>query len=465
MARRERAVVVGILFVVALVLRLGYVATTEVDGPLRADAGQYSTCAHNLLAHGTLSIDTGPAPRPDSFRSPGYPAFLALVLAGAGEARFVAAVSFVQAVLGALAVLVVYRLARRHVRPAWALAATALTALSPHLVTSTGYVLSEALSVPCLAVALLLYGRCSSRGHWLRGVAAGAVFGAATLVNESLGAVPLLLFAWLMREKGSRRVAIAFLAAYAALAGGWQLRSALVVPPGAPTSGARVLATLSHGTYPGLFFATERHRYYPYQEDPEQPQFGRSWGRFAAVLGARIGERPLRYASWYLLEKPFWLWGWSIVQGRGDVYVYPVRTSLYETQPVAAATKAVMWLLHVPCLGLLLVALSRRRVPFAIAGTLAWLTVVYTLSMPDPRYLTPAKPLLYIAAAIGAAALLDRRGAAAAGAAGRPAAAEAPAERPGAEERSACGGEGGGAPRGVCEGAREGVREPEPTRS
>ena len=39
-------------------------------------------------------------------------------------------------------------------------------------------------------------------------------------------------------------------------------------------------------------------------EDPLQPEFGATWGNLFDVLQDRAGAEPLRYLSWYLIEKP-----------------------------------------------------------------------------------------------------------------------------------------------------------------
>lgn len=74
----ERGVLVGIVVAVGLALRLGFVLEAVVQHPLRADAGQYALYAKNLCEHGVFSLATTSPPAPDSFRSPGYPAVLAV---------------------------------------------------------------------------------------------------------------------------------------------------------------------------------------------------------------------------------------------------------------------------------------------------------------------------------------------------------------------------------------------------
>ncbi len=401
----ERLTLLAILTLVGLVLRLGYWRETAVVNPIRADAAQYVQYARNLVQHQVFSLATEQPVVPDSYRSPGYPAFLALVLLAAGESGFYEAVRLVQALLGALLVPLAFLLARTWLAPGACLLVAALTALSPHLVASTGYVLSEALFAPLLLTALVCTQRIATRRTPWSGVLAGLAFGLAALCNETAALLPPLLAVIHWRRGSEHRAWLAFAATGVLVAGAWQVRNRLTVGEEAPSGGERVLATLSHGTYPDFFFATEACRKYPYKEDPEQPEFGSSPQRFVQVFEQRFAQSPLRYLAWYVLEKPLHLWGWNIVQGQGDVYVYEVGRSLYAEQPVAGFTRVLMKLLHPLLVVAAAVALLRRRVPILVAATLLYFTCIYTLFLPCPRYVTPLRPMLFIAGICGFQAL------------------------------------------------------------
>ena len=165
---------------------------------------------------------------------------------------------------------------------------------------------------------------------------------------------------------------------------------------------------MSHGAYPGFVYRSDAYKYFMYREDPEAELFSSSLGGFWSVLSRRAAERPLRYASWYFLEKPYYFWSWGILQGQGDVYVYPVVRSLYSLNRAADATRVLVKLIHpgVLVLGLAgmllgLTGLIRRRaaVPQAaelLALTALVFTLVHVIFAPWPRYSVPLRPELML---------------------------------------------------------------------
>ena len=79
---------------------------------------------------------------------------------------------------------------------------------------------------------------------------------------------------------------------------------------------------------------------------PEQPEFGSSLGAFYRILGNRVREEPLRYIRWYAVGKPYTLWSWNIIQGVGDIYIYPARESGFQHSQIIRTIHALMKALH-----------------------------------------------------------------------------------------------------------------------
>jgi 4-amino-4-deoxy-L-arabinose transferase-like glycosyltransferase len=158
-----------------------------------------------------------------ALRTPGYPLFLAACRGLFGDRTL--PVRLIQAVLGMVSVWLVARLAgqfasedpspqsRRWSAP---LAAAALAAFEPYLVVTSALVLSEAVFIPLMLVALwglaILWPRAASAplsagraAIWALGT--GAASGAAVLVRPSWALfVPLMLLAWIAASPRGRRI-------------------------------------------------------------------------------------------------------------------------------------------------------------------------------------------------------------------------------------------------------------------
>ena len=189
---KKAIVLLAIVTVVAIILRIGYVHFTTIEDPIRADAGQYVIYGLNLVQHSTFSKDyPTKTPRPDSYRSPGYPAFIALAMLLAGKNAY-PTIQYTQAVIGGLMVPLTFFLGILFL-PAWgAMTAAVLVALSPHLVTSASYVLAETLFGFVFLCSLLLFCGAVRKRNRLLFVASGAGFGYAYLINETALLIPFI---------------------------------------------------------------------------------------------------------------------------------------------------------------------------------------------------------------------------------------------------------------------------------
>ena len=430
--------VLALLFACGLALRVGFVHTTKLAEPIHSDALQYLAYASNLVDRGVYSKDTTAPPTPDSFRAPGYPMLVALSLwiaADDGVGTDNAAYRFlldVQAVLGALMVPLTFALGRRFL-PTWAaVVAAGAVALSPHLVSLTFYVLTAPLYglLALAGVTAFTIALEKRRVAWFAG--SGLLLSGAFLTNST--ALPLpLIFAGLALTlcgftRGSsdwRRVAThlaVFIAVFFTLPAAWSVRNAVNVPDGARTGSDRAFSTMTHGIYPGWVHEDPRLRYYAYRDDPQAKEIRSSLGSFARILWERVRERPARYLSWFLVEKPYYGWSWNILQGEGDVYVYLTKASLYRANALADATRRTMKLLHplvliATCLGLPLCLVGLRSLrgsallvatPVLLAALVVYYTAVFVVFAPWPRYSIPLRPELYLFAMWSALAVARR---------------------------------------------------------
>jgi 4-amino-4-deoxy-L-arabinose transferase-like glycosyltransferase len=301
----------------------------------------------------------------------------------------------------------------------WALNAAGLTALSPHLVVCSGYLLTETLFAFVLLLAILLFFRAMKRWKQMDWLLSGGCFGYAYLVNQTILFIPwaLVVVAGFAVGKTSaewttyfKRSGL-FLGMFSILWLGWGIRNAVVLPDDARRSSGRALATLVHGTYPDFIYKSKRYENFPYHEDPEYGEFSQSPQNFARIFVRRFRERPLAYLMWYFVKKPYYIWSWNIRQGQGDIFIYPVAQSIYSTYWVPAQLRNLMKILHPLILVLALAGMlfaarqvlrvwsaALRLMPWPIFIVIIYCTAVYTIFASWPRYSIPFRPLLYLAA-------------------------------------------------------------------
>jgi len=135
-----------------------------------------------------------------------------------------------------------------------------------------------------------------------------------------------------------------------------------------------------------------------------------SWLKFISILAPRIWHNPGHYAHWYFYEKPKLLWSWNILVGFGDIYIYPVTTSWFQTSEVALAIYAIMksihwWLFILSGLGALFLhqyrASPSKQMIIIIYVCAIYVSAVYVVLQSEPRYSIPLRPLMYLCAMFG----------------------------------------------------------------
>jgi hypothetical protein len=127
-----------VIILLGLSLRMRAVLETEVDLPFRADAGQYYMYAYNLNNYGLYSSSfdgygiKNANLKLDSYRTPGYPLFLALFVNDRDSSNILIRVLVTQALLSVIVIFLVYKISLIFLPPIGSLIAALLTSLSPH---------------------------------------------------------------------------------------------------------------------------------------------------------------------------------------------------------------------------------------------------------------------------------------------------------------------------------------------
>lgn len=409
------------LSLLALFIRLVYVRTAIVDHPLRGDTLQYFAYALNLVDHHTFSLaQPGQVPTPDSFRDPGYPSLLALLILASGrEQTFYLTTLDVQCVLSAATVGIYALLARRWSGMVAAVVVGCGLAVWPHMISMSGYVLSETLLGFLFACALALLQSACDHSSPMAGAGAGLLFAAAALTNAVLTPlVPIFAFIAVWRDPVRRGLWIAVLVTATIPSAAWVVRAATL--PLEQTASGRMSMNFAQGSWPEYHVVwgpamtgdpgakaaldvidTDTRRM------TSNPREG-----LQAILD-RLKTRPGHYLLWYL-SKPAELWGWSIGIGAGDLYPFPTFNSPLSSSGPLGVMSLVMaglnpFLMVLAVTGILAIIVSPRRQPPALllaAWAMVFVTAVFAALQSDARYSTPYRGAEWALAATGAMAVI-----------------------------------------------------------
>jgi 4-amino-4-deoxy-L-arabinose transferase-like glycosyltransferase len=419
-SRFKEIIIISLLLCIALVARLSYVTHTEVYKPISKDARYYFNYAHNLVHHGVFSMQTAETPTPDSFWAPAYPALLAAILYLTGAKQFYKSTLLVQAILGALIAVMVFAIGA-HFLPLWAAAgAGILTACSPHLISLGGYLLTETLFAFMLVSFLLAYIRALKTQKALWFGLAGILAGISYLVNPVFFFLPFLIATlFFLRHQearypsatGKKKLITAFLITFMLPFLLWSLRGHLNVPSTSQSSADRALTNFiigAHHDFYDIWRANIRDPNNPAEIDKRAVKG--SWLKFVGILSQRISDSPGHYAKWYLYDKPKLLWSWNILVGQGDIYIYPVITSWFNTSKSAFWLHLIMksihgWLVLIGILGVIFIFKKIRRpedeMIAAVYVMVVYVSAVYVILQAEPRYSIPLRPAMYLCAMFG----------------------------------------------------------------
>jgi 4-amino-4-deoxy-L-arabinose transferase-like glycosyltransferase len=356
-------------------------------------------------------------------RTPGYPLFLAACQFVFGERTL--PVRLVQAVLGTASVYLVYRLVRelattsqpsvRGERAAGSrctapMAAATVAALNPYYIFMSSVILSEALFVPLMLLALwglaVLWNKpgksilSGGSKDLLLALASGAVAGAAILVRPSWSLfLPILLVIWAFtRERhGHRRIAVvrgAFVCALAAalVMAPWWVRNARIYGRFLPTA-LWLGASLYDGLNPGatgasnMAFLGDRD-IWPLDEQDQDAELIRR-----AVAFAR--EEPLRALELAIIKFGRYWSPWPNAEGFRSRYL--------------AFASAV---LELPLFGLIVLGAWERRHDLRslvmLGGPVLYFCALHMVFASSARYRIPGEMPALGLAAFGWMRLLSR---------------------------------------------------------
>jgi 4-amino-4-deoxy-L-arabinose transferase-like glycosyltransferase len=414
-----------LILLLSACLQFTAVARTEAYNPLGADALDYFLSAYNLDHYGVYSRtvtfpqeDHLQAPPPDAVRSPGYPLFLRLLGHPEPSLNYIGRVMLVQAALGVASVWMMYLIATRFLRRRWACLAALLTAISPHLIVISTYLLTESLFFFLLlasTLGLLKAIESAKPTHWSF-VLVGLLWGLCSLVRPTVEFIPVLVLLAAIaipRLKQFRATAMLLFLGFAVVLAPWLIRNATLPPQDNQPS--LMIQFLLHGSYPNFLYQNNPATYGdPYRWDPSVDQIGRSLPKVLTHIAHNFKDDPLTYARWYLIGKPGFFLSWTNLESwtnpdGGDIYIYPVKRSPFRDDQRFVLIRNLAYVLHWP---LMLLGLAGACLPWwrpqrwelsgasLFATRLLSLILLYAIGFhmigaPFPRYGIPFRPLLY----------------------------------------------------------------------
>jgi hypothetical protein len=203
----------------------------------------------------------------------------------------------------------------------------------------------------------------------------------------------------------------------------WAIRDVHVGSTGSRSGAGRLMENILLGSEPDFIPRYKDNAGKPaavaarQRIDAEEQEFAIDPGRAVAQVWTRLRSDPGRYTWWYL-SKPFAFWDWSILQGYGDVYVYPMVVAPFDDYAVLRALASLCHgfngvVMIAAFLGVLLLFAtppwpdSSRIAVATMAALFVYSTGVHSILMPDARYAVPFRPFELILALFAANVLFD----------------------------------------------------------
>lgn len=411
----------AMVFAIALGLRMGYQASSQVDDPLRADSGRYFTAAFNFYFHGVHSLDRpsfSRTPRGRTDLAPGYPLFLTTFFADPLKPpEIVKRVGRTQAVIGATSAVLAMLLALTALPLAWAMLAGLLTAFSPHLIVMNQLLLTETVFTFMVLLGVLLSTLAWQRRSAMlaaAGVLLLGLSGEVRTIGFVLPLVPLALFYFApARSRGQPRRLQLMLASMIALllvgAAHWSYQKVAVLggPFGASPEPEFVdvrspVDYLTRSLRPPNFVVEGHSHALADNLNPEWKNLTQK--SFREETGAY-----LRWNGWGR-----WVWMWHFDSAySGNVYVYPMPRAGFTENSLLGLVHDGMHALHWPLYALAWLgaatvllrqlrgrgsALDRDGSLLIAAGGFAAFLFALSLVAWLPRYTIPMRPLSYVLA-------------------------------------------------------------------
>lgn len=409
-----------LLLALGLYLRVVNVQTAQVDA-LRSDAIDYYAYAINLKERGiysrqnpNLTFRTGKLPLPDHYRPPAYPLFIYPFVSYPPQRDMLQKITNAQAIVSFLTVLAVFLIGKLML-PFWLTAlTTALTAISPHLIATDAYILTETLFTFILAMHLLFLCLFIKSDQKIWAIPAGMTLGLSLLIKPAMlySLVFLLpaLFIVAKAQQQAYKPVLLLLVSFIVTISPWHIRNMGLEDTPSLQKKSLTKITIQSGSYPGLMVGGDpKTQGKPHKTDPDYDKY-QTFREIFGDIARRAKEKPFQYINWYTWGKMKMFFSWDVVAGWGDIFIYPLNKSAYFTSHLFQNTRAAMLHTHALISFLAFICTFIIWLPFSssllnrntllagryISALLLYFMAVHQVGTPLPRYSIPLRPELYI---------------------------------------------------------------------
>jgi hypothetical protein len=321
--QRRAIALLAIALLLTVLTRLAFILLPRVPIETKAvasigDSREYVALARNLVSSHTFTRDTVPLFRPELFRTPGYPIFLALPVI-VHRPSFIVLALALQLVLALLTVWLTWKLGTElGLGPITAAFAALLVGLSPNLAFLSSKLISETLFIPLLLVCLVLLNRYRLTGRTRDLIGTGVCSGLLILTRPIATFFPLLLALHVLLSRvpirnwqlGIRNSCI-LLACASIVVAPWVIRNGR-------NTGRYIISTASeHNVYlydAATVLASEKRITIPEARDMMMAEATARFGRVDTTDEATMWQKLAAVARPHLLRKPaiaapVWLFG------------------------------------------------------------------------------------------------------------------------------------------------------------
>jgi 4-amino-4-deoxy-L-arabinose transferase-like glycosyltransferase len=408
-----KIMIISLIILFGLHLRNVVTKDTIVDTPIRGDAIDYFFYAKNIDEHhvfsrqNTLNEPTT-IPKADALRSPGFPLFASFFFKKDNFDSTLNNTLIAQTLLQIIVISLFSYLLINLLGFAWGSISILLIWTFPHFITINTYYLSESLFASLLVLALfIVWITIEKKINVKIGLLiAGFLIGLSALTRPVMEYFPFfLLILFLIFDRSKIKNYYYFLIAALLPIIIWKVRNYIEI--GELSDPTLMINGLYHGSFPNFMYENKPETLgYAYRFDPRQNEVYNGIGATLNLIFERFKSSPITYLSWYIFGKQTFLWQWTMLEGAGEMFIYPVIQSPYTYLVEVWTSYKIhrfihpMWVIIGLLGSLSLPYLWKNKIikihPILLIMSLLiiYTIIMHAITAPYPRYSIPFKLFL-----------------------------------------------------------------------